>query len=181
MLRRSPSFSTGPPKWRNRTVRAPAGCSGCRWSFPRLPRPGRGNVGVFSVFDFVFFMYILLPPVPFNPAPLPFTPQFSPFPACYLTYPYRHAILSRVSRIRPLPKRCLCIPNEPSGRRLCGSFTSYSLCTLSSLFSLFHQRVFGGRGEPKNLRESGGSVRIASVQSEGSSDAAAESEAWCAG
>jgi hypothetical protein len=29
-------------------------------------------------------------------APLPFNPQFSPFPAYYLTYPYWHAILSRV-------------------------------------------------------------------------------------
>jgi hypothetical protein len=42
---------------------------------------------------------------------------------------------------------------------------------VSSHFGMGLQR----REEPKNLRESG-SVRIASVQSEGSSEAAAESE-----
>jgi hypothetical protein len=31
-----------------------------------------------------------------KPRLLPFTPQFSPFPAYYLTYPYWHAMLSRV-------------------------------------------------------------------------------------
>jgi hypothetical protein len=44
-----------------------------------------------------------------NPAPLPFTPQFSPFPAYYLTYPYWHAILSRVYRSSSSPK---CRPGE---------------------------------------------------------------------
>ncbi|MFI5057698.1 MAG: hypothetical protein ACHQLQ_05885, partial [Candidatus Acidiferrales bacterium] len=51
---------------------------------------------VFSVFDFAFFLFVILPPPTVHPVPLPFTPQFSPFPAKYLTNPYWHAILSRV-------------------------------------------------------------------------------------
>jgi hypothetical protein len=47
-------------------------------------------------FDSAFFDFVLLPSAPLYPAPLPFTPYFSPFTAYYLTYPYWHAILSRV-------------------------------------------------------------------------------------
>jgi hypothetical protein len=43
-----------------------------------------------------------------HPAPLPFTSQFSPFPAYYLTYPYWHAILSRVYQA-PAP---ICSPSR---------------------------------------------------------------------
>jgi hypothetical protein len=41
---------------------------------------------------------------PLQPPKLPFTPQFSPFTAYYLTYPYWHAILSRVYRNSSSPK-----------------------------------------------------------------------------
>jgi hypothetical protein len=34
---------------------------------------------------------------------LPFNPQFSPFTAYYLTYPYWHAILSRVCHLPAAP------------------------------------------------------------------------------
>ena len=94
----------------------------------------------------VGFLTLLFPsssccPRTVQPALLPSTAQFSLFPAYYLIYPYRHAILSRVSRIRPSPKRRLCIPNEPSARRLCGSFTSSnSLLPIACAFFLrsFH-------------------------------------------
>src|SRR6266481_9658717 len=54
-----------------------------------------------------------------QPALLPFTSQLSPFAAYYLTYPYWHAILSRVYRSSSSPKCSLCIPNESAGRRPC--------------------------------------------------------------
>src|SRR4029077_17088358 len=55
------------------------------------------------------FLIVLLSPVPFTPPPLPFNPQFSPFTAYYLTYPYWHAILSRVCQA-PTPN---CSPGYP--------------------------------------------------------------------
>jgi hypothetical protein len=57
--------------------------------------------------------------IPLQPRKLPFTPQFSPFTAYYLTYPYWHAILSRVCQA---PARLV----QLFARVLCLSFLSFS-------------------------------------------------------
>jgi hypothetical protein len=94
-----------------------------------------------------------------QPAPLPFTPQFSPFPAYYLTYPYWHAILSRVCRSlfatpapisKPSPtcfffaNPCIC---HTSTKSLSKSFPCHtSKNTRLKVLCLPHIRENGGGG-----------------------------------
>jgi hypothetical protein len=93
------------------------------------------HLGVLSL---LFFAFALPPSAPFTPSQLAFNPQFCPFPAYYLTYPYWHAILSRVCQAST--PNCSSCPLWGSSSGLSprlSSSSGHSTSFLSNAYGLF--------------------------------------------